>query len=198
MANTIWREISGILGGVLQFTLSGFRLKNNSGVAQFRNAGDTGWADAEVEDLHIHSTNATFKATLQAPAGLASDQVYVLPLVGTTIPSSSGMRVSKIVSFTQASSSPLTLDTPVANATLAEVRTIVDSAAAGGSPTLSIGVSGTPARDQATTDNNLKAVSQYVTEPFLALGASPGAIIATIVASAQTFSGRIVLTYILP
>lgn len=196
MANTIWRELSGILGGVLQFTLSGFRLKNNSGVAQVRNAGDTGWADIEVESVRIHSTNATFAAILEAPSGLAADQTYTLPLAGTTIPSSSGMHVSVITAFTQASSSPLALGTPPANATLNKVRVAVDTAAAGGSPTISIGITGTTARDMATTENNLKAVGQYVTEPFLALGGSPGAQIATIVASAQTFTGRIELEYI--
>jgi hypothetical protein len=197
MAN-VWRDLRGILGNILGFGKDGFNLKNASGVAQFRNNADSGWADVEVEDVLIHSSNSAFYAQLQAPAGLASNQTYILPLAGATIPTTTGLHFSKITSFTQATSSPLTLDAaPPANATLAKVRVMVDTAAAGGSPTITVGISGTPARDMAATENNLKAVGQYIVEPMLALGGSPGAQIGTIVVSAQTFIGRIELEYIL-
>lgn len=195
---SVWRDIRGVLGGILQFAIGGFNLKNVSGVAQFRNAADSAWADVEVEDVLIHSGNSTFKAILQAPPGLASDQTYVLPPAGATIPTTTGMHFSKIVPFTQATSSPVTLDSaPPANATLAKVRVVTDTAAAGGSPTISIGVSGTPALYMTTSENNLKAVGQYIVEPFVALGGSPSNPIATIVVSSQTFVGRIELEYIL-
>lgn len=197
MAN-LWQDIRGILGGILGLGLTGPNLKNSSGVVQVRNNADSGWADIEVEDVLIHSTNGTNKVILSAAAGLAGDVTITLPSTTSSIPSSTGLHYSKVVAFNQATSSPLTLDSaPPANAILEKVRVVVDTAAAGGSPTISVGVSGTPALYSATTDSNLKAVGQYIVDPFVALGGSPAAIIATIVASSQTFVGRIELSYIL-
>ena len=197
MAN-IWRDIRGILGSIFQLGIGGPNLKNSSGVIQARNAADSGWADVEVENILLHGSNGTYKVILEAPAGMTGDLTLTLPGTTTTIPSSSGMHVSKITSFTQATSSPLTLDAaPPVNGTLAKVRIMVDAAASGGSPTFAVGVSGTPARDMATTENNLKATDQYLVEPMRALGGSPAAIIGTIVVSGQTFVGRVQLEYIL-
>lgn len=191
----ITRELTRVINGITQWGLAGFKLKNSSGVAQIRDSDDAGFADIEVEDVLIHSANATFYVRLLAPSGLAGNIDVTLPSTAVII-APFGVNYSKIVSFTQATSSPLTIDaTPPVNGTLVYARLVVDTAAAGGSPTISIGVSGTPARDMATTDNNLKEVGQYLIENFLALGGSPGAIIATIVPSAQTFTGRIELNY---
>ena len=197
MAN-VTRQLRRILDTIVQIGgFAGFQLKNAAAVKQVRNAADNDFSDIEVKQTLNHGPNAAFKVILTAPAGLAADQTVTLPLTGT-IPSSSGMHISKIVSFSQASSSPLTLDsTPPANATLDQVRVAVDTAAASGSPTLSIGVSGTPGQYMATTDNNLKEQGQFLTDPFVALGASPAAIIATLAAAGQTFAGRIELRYIL-
>jgi len=194
----VTRQLRRILDTIVQIGgFAGFQLKNAAAVMQVRNAADNDWAHAEVKDVLIHSANGTFKVILQAAAGLAADQTVILPASGT-IPSSSGMHVSKIVAFTQASGSPLTIDAaPPANATLDHVRIAVDAAAAAGSPTISVGTSGTPALYMATADSNLKEAGQVINDNFVALGASPAAIIATIVASAQTFSGRIELRYIL-
>lgn len=101
----------------------------------------------------------------------------------------------KTASFTQATSSPLTIFTPPANARLSKLVVKVDTAASGGSPTLSIGVSGTVARDMDTTENNLKATGIYEVAPFTDVGSSPAAVIVTIVPDAQTFTGRIWVYY---
>ena len=195
----VTRQIRRILDTIVQFGgFAGFQLKNASAVMQVRNADDSGWSDIELQQLLLHGPNATFKATVTIPT-LTGDVTITLPVGPGGSPGFSGMHVSKIVSFSQASSSPLTLDSaPPPNATLDSVRVVVDTAASGGSPTITVGVSGTPALYQATTDNNLREVGQYLTDPFTALGATPAAIIATIVTSSQTFAGRIELRYILP
>jgi hypothetical protein len=194
----ITRQLRRILDTIVQFGgFAGFQLKNASAVMQVRNAADSDFTQAEVKEAWIHGTNATFKVILTAPAGLAADQTVTLP-AGGTVPATTGLHVSKIVSFNQATSSPLTVDAaPPANATLNQVRVAVDTAAAGGTPLISIGVSGTTGLYMGTGDNSLKAAGQYINDNFVALGGSPAAIIATIVPSGQTFSGRIELEYIL-
>lgn len=186
-------DIKRILSSVLQWGISGFNLKDSGGsLAQFRNAADNGWSDVEVQKLRIHGSNGTFYVELTAPA-LSGNVTHTLPVSGF-----SGLNYTKITSFSQASSSPLTLDSaPPANGTLNRVKLAVDSPAAGGSPTVEVKFSG-GATLMATTDNNLKeAAGQFIVEPFQALGGSPAAIQAVIVTSAQTFSGRIALEYIL-
>lgn len=194
----VTRQLRRILDTIVQFGgLTGFQLKNSSAVMQVRNAADSAFTDAELAQLLVHGANATFKATVTVPT-LAGDVTITLPLLPGGGIGFSGMHVSKIVAFTQASSSPLTVDSaPPPNATLNYVRVAVDVAASGGSPTLAVGITGTTGLYQATTDNNLKEAGQFITDNFVALGATPSAIIATLAASAQTFSGRIELGYIL-
>lgn len=193
----ITRELKRVINGITQWGLTGFNLKNSAGVAQIRNAADNDWADIEVQDVLIHSSNGTFKARLVVGT-LSGDIDINLPLLAGSIVAA-GVNYSKILAFTQATAATFTIDAaPPANGTLVYVRVVVDTAAAGGSPTLQIGVAGTLGRDMATTDNNLKEVGQYITENFLSLGGSPGAIIGTLVVSAQTFTGRIELNYRMP
>lgn len=196
MAN-LWRDIVGISGGVLQLLIGGVKIKNSSGELQARNSGDTDFADIHAQDIILTPSGSAFKLTVSSPA-LAADQTLTLPLNGT-IPNQTGLHKTIITSFNQGTGATFNLDaSPPANGTLIEVRILTDTAAAGGSPTLSVGVSGTPARDMATTENTLKAVGEFVTEPWLALGGSPAAIIATMSASAQTYAGRAALTYVMP
>lgn len=194
----VTRQLRRILDSIVQFGgFSGFQLKNSSAVMQVRNAADNDFTDAEVKTLLVHGPNGTFKVIITAASGLAADQTVTLPS-GGTIPNNSGLHVSKIVSFTQATASPFTIDAaPPANGTLNYVRVAVDTAAGGGSPTLSIGITGTTSKYQASTDNDLKQAGQYIVDNFEALGGSPAAIIGTLAASGQTFAGRVELGYIL-
>ena len=99
------------------------------------------------------------------------------------------------LSFTQATSSPTLLLDPSDNTIISKIAIIVDTGATGGSPTVSIGTSGTPGRDMATTDSNLLITGTYIYEPYTACGISGDNIIITIVPSSQTFSGRVYLHY---
>lgn len=98
-------------------------------------------------------------------------------------------------SFSQATSSPYVLLNPPDNSIIVKIACIVDTPASGGSPTLSIGISGTVDRDFKTTDNDLKTAGIYLYEPYTVCGVSGAPILLTIVPSAQTFSGRIYLWY---
>jgi hypothetical protein len=198
MVNNVTREVRRILNSLVQFGgWSGFQLKDSSAVMQVRDAADAGFSDAEVKQLLLHGPNASFKAIVTVPA-LTADVTVTLPELPGGSTGFSGMHVSKIVAFTQATGSPLTIDAaPPPGATLDQVRVAVDTAASGGAPTLSIGVSGTPALYMTTTDNNLREAGQYIVDPFTLLSGSPAAIIATLVPNSQTFTGRIELRYIL-
>lgn len=194
MANNS-RDLSRIIAGILQFGLAGFKLKNNGTTAQIRNSADNGWEDLECQDVLIHSSNGTFKVTLVAPT-LTGDITVTLPLVTTTI-APFGANYSKVFAFNQATASPFTIDAaPPVNGYVRRTRVQVLTAAAGGSPTLQIGVSGTLGREMTTIENSLKEVGGFTVENFTSLGASPAAIIGTLVASAQTFTGLVVMDYI--
>lgn len=194
----VTRQLRRILDNILQIGgLTGFQLKNSSAIMQVRNAADSGFADAELAHLLLHGANATFKATVTVPT-LSGDINITLPLLPGGGIGFSGMHVSKIVSFNQASGATFNIDTaPPPNATLNYVRVAVDTAAGASNPTLAIGITGTTAKYQATTDNNLKEVGQFVSDPFEALGGTPSAIIGTLSAASQTFAGRIEIGYIL-
>lgn len=194
---SVWRDLRGILGSIFAFGIGGPQIKASGTELQARNAADSDFTDMHVQEIILTPSGSAFKLTVQS-AALASDQVVTLP-AGGTLPTTTGLHKTVILAFTQASGATFTIDAdPPPNGTLIEIRVLTDTAAAGGSPTITIGVTGTLARDMAATDNNLKSVGQYVVEEWLALGATPADIIATMVVSAQTFAGRIALTYVLP
>jgi hypothetical protein len=106
------------------------------------------------------------------------------------------MDYSKKVGFTQATSSPLTLDSsPPKNSILTEIVLIIDSASGGSVPTFSVGVSGSVSLYAATENFDLKTVGQYAVYPYAMLGSSPATIIATMSAASATYSGSIILRY---
>jgi len=98
--------------------------------------------------------------------------------------------------FTQATSSPITIVTPTNGEIVRKVIVEVTTAAAAGSPTISVGVSGTVEAYMAAAENNLKEVGVYEVEPMVSNAAA--AIIATIVVSAQTFVGKVTVVFGLP
>lgn len=98
--------------------------------------------------------------------------------------------------FTQATSSPLTIVTPTNGEIVRKVIVEVTTAATAGSPTISVGVSGTTNAYMDTTENNLKEVGVYEVEPMVSNSAA--AVIATIVVSAQTFVGKVTVIFGLP
>jgi hypothetical protein len=208
------RIISDLIGTIrTYFKIATVRLKDASGVLEVRNAGDTAYAQANAHTVNIAGSNASNKVSLTAPAGLSGNVSLTLPpdagtngwLLKTdgsgtltfTAPASNAT-VMQVEAFTEATSSPLTIVTPAANSVVSKVTVVVDSAASAGSPTFSVGIAGTTERDMAAADVDLKIAGIYEVTPMSDCGGTPGAIIATIVASAQTFSGRVYVEVTVP
>lgn len=110
----------------------------------------------------------------------------------------SRLNTLKSASFTQATSSPVTLLDPPNNAVVTKIVIVVDSAASAGSPTVSVGIAGDADRDMDETDSDLKTAATYIVEPYTACGTDGDNIILTITADSQTFSGRCYLHYAVP
>ena len=133
--------------------------------------------------------------TVVAGGQTFSGTVYVFYNVPSQLTGRSGLTK---LSFTEATSSPYVLLNPPNGTTISEVICVVDTAAAGGSPTLSVGVSGTVDRDFKTTDNDLKTAGIYTYQPMTECGNNAAPIIMTLVVDSQTFIGRIYIRYIIP
>lgn len=196
-----------------RFQIGIVRLKDSSGVMQMRNAADSAYVALAALNVRVQGSNATNAVVLAAPAALGSDLTITLPPdvgasgyvlqtdgAGTTVWAAvtTNSDLVQVESFTEATSSPLTIFTPPANAILTDIVIDVSVAAGGGSPTVSVGVSGTVARDMATTENDLKTVGRYQANPDTAVGGSPAAVILTIVPSSQTFTGKVYVKYTNP
>lgn len=196
------------------FRIGNIQVKDSSGVVQFRNSGDTAFADTASNKVRVQGGNATNAVVLTAPNALGSSVTFTLPsAVGTTnqvladtggdgtlgfINVSANANLLQQESFTEASSSPITIFTPPANARILRVVIDVGSAASAGSPTISVGTNSSPTAYMTTGENDLKVVGTYeVNEPY-ELGGSPDAVIATLVTDSQTFSGIIYIEYANP
>lgn len=192
---------------------SGVRLENSGQSLHVRNSADTAFRRVRQEMAEIAGSNSSGGVVLDAPAGMPGWVTFKLPAADGTAGqfirtdglgglsfanAQSNADLTEVTAFTQASASPLTLFTPPAGAYIKDVIVRVSAAAAGGSPTLSVGISGTPAAYMDTIDNDLKSANEYSVPQWTAVGGSPAAIIATIVASAQTFSGEIAVVYGIP
>lgn len=214
MLNEFLSAVLGTMRNLFQIGgPSGPALKNNAGVLDVRNAADSAWVDLEAKSIKVLGTNGVTGVKLASPSGLGASLTLTLPnSVGGAgqflqgdgsgglnwAAAQSNADLTDVTAITQASASPLAMFTPPANAIIREIWINVTVAAAGGSPTLSIGVTGTPALYVATGDLDLKSANLYVVPVFASVGASPAQLIATIVASAQTFSADIYVIYTNP
>lgn len=214
---SIPRTISDLLQTMKQYFRiggpSGFRLSNSSGDCNVENAGGTSKAPLGAHTVKVFGSNADHRVGLTAPAGMSADVDFVLPaadgspnqLIGTDgdgnlgfYDAASTAELCQAESFTQATSSPLTIFTPPANSLITKVQVQVEGAAAAGAPTISVGVSGTVERDMEAADVDLKTVGIYEVTPMTSVGGTPAAIIATITPDSQTFSGTVRVWYVLP
>lgn len=212
MANEVLSRLTRTMQGF--FRIGDIRIKDDSGVVQMRNAGDTAFVDAAVQKIRIQDGNAVNAVVLTSPGGLGAGVTFTLPgntgssgqflrTDGTGVLSwadaQSNASIVEIESFTEATSSPLTIiASPPANSTLVGVRLEVTSAAAGGSPTIEIGTSGDTDAYMTATENDILEPCLYMVHPMEELGTTPDPIIATITPDGQTFSGEVYLIYSTP
>lgn len=212
MANQILARLTRTMSSWLR--IGNIQVKDSSGVVQFRNGGDTAFADSASNKVKIQGNNATNAVVLTVPNALGTTVTFTMPsAVGTTnqvladtggdgtlgfIDVSANANLLQQESFTEASSSPITIFTPPANARILRIMIDVSVAAAAGTPTISVGTAATPTAYMTTTENDLNAIGVYeVDEPY-ELGGSPSAVIATIAPDGQTFTGIIYVEYANP
>lgn len=207
----VWLNLRGTMGNLLGVGgKAGVALKNSSGKLIIREGDDSANANIQVAAIEIEDAGTGDVITISAPT-LTGNVNLVLPAddgspgqflqtngSGSTswASSSSNADITDSTDFDQTGGT-LAMFTPPANALIRRVTAVVDSAAGGGSPTLKIGVTGTLDKYMETGHNDLKNTGIYETQPEIQeTTALP--IIATIVASSQTFSGRLYVTYAVP
>jgi hypothetical protein len=112
--------------------------------------------------------------------------------------STAGKSTKDTTTLAFGSSSPLSLFTLPANAVIASIRIIVDTAF-NGTPSLSIGITGTTSKYVASTQVDLTVARSYEIYPDLVAAGSTEALIATYAASgASSGSARILVDYSIP
>lgn len=155
------------------------------------------------------STGMTHDLQIIWPSGDPSPgQTYsVVSMVGNVITlawASAGNTADKVTTDTTSlafgSSSPLTLFTLPANAVVRKVQVAIDTPF-NGTPSLSVGISGTTSKYMGATDVDLTGAAGTVYEvvPGLAADSSSEALIATYAAgSASAGAARILVDYVIP
>jgi hypothetical protein len=183
MANRFISDLIGTARDYFRIGFTGVRLKNVAGALSLRNAADTLDASAVMSDIQLTGGTPLAGKVWAATDGVGNGDWATLALT------SNAERVNS-EAFTQVTSTPLTIYTPVGAEIVTMVVVEIPSAASGGAPTLAIGIAGQTGLYMATTEINLKEVGIYVVEPMIS-NAGGTAIIATLVPNAQTFSGTI-------
>lgn len=213
MDNNIFPRLTGTMR--VFFTIgASIMLKAVSGVAELRNVADNAWIALKASQVRIAGNNATNHIVFSAAPGLVANTTYTFPQDGATGQvlstdgagslswvnlSASASNITLEIPFTQ-SSGTLSLFTPPADAVILDISVDVNSAAAGGSPTIKIG---TVSDDDLLVGVNadglqevdLKTAQTYLFPMRVSMGATPEAVRAIVVSSAQTFSGNIYVTY---
>lgn len=211
MANQVLSNLTRTLSTYFRFGT--LRLKDSSGVMEVRNAADSANADLAANKLRVKGSNAANAVILDAPGSLGANLTLVLPgsdgasgeylktngsgtLSWGTPGSNSDM--TQVESFTEATSSPLTIFAPAANTVIRQITIEVTVAASGGSPTVQVGYAADPDAYLLTTESDLKEVGCYSVYPMSVLGASPADVLLTITPSGQTFQGKVYIVHTVP
>jgi len=217
-----FKNLAGTLNFYLKIGLAGVRLKNSSGNLLIRNTGDS--ADAEVtaskvnisgENFILNSDSAgagsDWKITVARPtSGMTADVTLTLPVddgtpsqvlstdgSGNLSWASAGSTASSdkidTTSLAFGDSSPVTMFSTGASDVITKIQIVVDTVF-DGTPTLSIGVSGTTSKYVSTNQNDLTTAAIYEVSPgATAQGAE--ALIATYSAGGATAGAARILVY---
>lgn len=222
-------DLLGTLGAKFQLGINGLILKNVSNKIRARNAADN--ADAPLvgsviaasgDEIQLNEdaagSAADWKYSIKRPvAGMSSDQQIVLPpdagtagfamftdgagnLYWGAAAAATNLEATDTTSLVFGSSSPLAMFTLPANAVVVKVQVVIDTAF-NGTPSLSIGITGTLAKYLASTQVDLTAAAGTIFEvsPGLAANGSSENLIATYAAgSASAGAARLLVTYAIP
>lgn len=207
--------------------LAGATIKSNAGVVEMKNTADSAFAglkalilQATGNTIEINanaaSTGTDWKYSLLRPStGMtAAINLTLPPTTGTagqalvtdgsgnlsyaSTASTASCQTTDTTSVAFGSTSPVAMFTLPVNAVVNNVRIIVDTAF-NGTPSLSIGITGTTSKYMAATQMDLSTVGVYEAYPGLAPIGTTEAIIATYAAgSASAGAGRIEIDYSVP
>lgn len=187
---------------------AGINIKNSSGIMQARNGADNNWASMEGRDMRVHGTNPTNYAGFQAGAGMSGSVIWSLPLTdgssnqvlgtngaGTLIwlSGAGGSGDNRFELAFDETTGTQDIFTPTDNDKIVRIVVVVDTSAAGGSPSLVIGVSGDTSRYVTAADAPLTLGNNTIFEIILDedVGTTPPAIQAVVTGGGQVFSGTI-------
>jgi len=210
----------------LKIGLTGVRLKNSAGNLLVRNTGDS--ADAEVtaskvsisgEILDINSdaasSGADWKYTVQRPtSGMTAAVVLTLPIDDGTASqvlqtdgsgvlswASTGSTASSdkvdTTSLAFGTASPLAMFSTGAADIITKIQVVVDTAF-NGTPTMSIGVTGTTSKYSATTDVDLTTTGVYEIHPGLTAGGTEALITTYSAGGASAGAARVLVFFATP
>lgn len=191
------------------FRIATVRLKDVSGALHIRNSADNAFIDVAAKRFKFMGNNASNGLIITAPDAMGGNVTLTLPgadgatgqvlstdgsgtLQWSTPGAASGQ--VEVEAFTEATSSPHTVFTAAQNEVMYWVEVEVVSPAAGGAPTMSIGIVGDTGAIMASTEIDLKEAGRIIKFPFYVM-ASQAAVIASITADGQSFSGFIRISH---
>jgi hypothetical protein len=223
-----WIKTIGTQTGQFILGLTGVMLKNNAGDLVVRNRADSADASVTGSEflasddvgLTINSdaagSGADWSISIARPvSGMSANWTLTLP----TTPGSTGQILSTdgagntswvsagstascwtvdTTSFAFGSTSPVAMFTLPANAVIDKVTLIVDTIF-DGTPSVSVGISGTASKYLGATDVDLATADRYDVPNQLDADASPEALIITYAAGGATAgAARVLVTYAVP
>ena len=226
---SLFSDLLGTVGGYFKIGLSGVRLKNNSGNLVVRNTGDS--ADAEVTASKINvsgdaivinsdaaGSGADWSYTLNRPAtGMSGTVSLTLPvedgspsqvlstdgsgvLSWVTAASTSQLLSLDTTSLAHGSGGTVSMFTLPANAVVEYVAVIVDTAF-DGTPSMSVGLSGSASKYLASTQVDLTTAAKTIfrVHPGEPASVSTEALeIAYTAGGATTGAARVIVAYAVP
>ncbi len=228
MAGT-WQNMFGTLKSFFRVGLSGPRLKDSSGNLVIRNAGDSADANltaaklsASGNDIELNSdaagSGADWLYTLRRPSsGMTAAVVLTLPiddgtanqvlqtdgngaLSWATAGDNSACTSRNTTSLAFGTSSPQSMFTLPANAVIDRITTIIDTAF-DGTPSMSVGISGTTSKYVASTEVDLTAAAETRFDVYPAkeaVGSTEALIITYSAGSATQGAARVIVDYSIP
>jgi len=211
-----WLKIIGTQTGRFILGLTGVSIKNNSGTLDVKNNADTAYAPIKVEKITHFNNSAGFGNTWQVSATQAANYTYTEPEddgspgevlstdgsgvlswvpAGSTAPCLTAFETT--VNF--GDSTPITMFTLPAAATVDHVTIIVDTAF-DGTANLTVGVNGGSASEFTTTSDSRLQVADRYDVPYQGLP-DPGTLdieIAYAAGGASVGSARVIVAYWTP
>ena len=223
-------DYTGIYGGGWQFSLTGMYLKDDgSGNLQVWNSNAaTAYGSVSCSNVLVNGNSITLNAgatesgaswkllVARPSSGMTADWTMTLPttpgatnqamvtdgagnMSWATIPTTANLSIHS-VSLAFGTTSPLTLITLPANASVIKIRIHVDTAFTGGTgANVSVGITGTTSKYMSATQSSLGTVGIYEVNPNNIPDISTEALIATYSAgSASAGAARIEIQYAVP